>query len=563
MSWLDKKGTMESAKRYNEQHPSIKQAVAAQKEREGDVSIFSIEKRKGDDDDEIMHKSQSYSGLDVSGSGDEAEAQNGKEDIQRDNLRSPPKLHTEGATGEALEIPGNVPQRSVAAPVSASVKVGPQARVSTNRAKSYAELVAEDRMEQAQAVVRGPVKAAGSVASRVRVAHAWEVPGVGSYEEHKLREERTTTGSRVPQDNHNVEYEEKCEKEKIVLAVLDLLQGAARKAQTKQEVEAATRGHAIRIPSFRSGVSKRQAMAATGKMFMDMVPDYDPDFEAALQFMRSNDWTNFGDEEGEGVGETKESESDENPNPSSLYGGTAVFSATGTSAEGTETSRAPRPIGKTFPEPRVTTKAFIDDAVTGRRPGLATAPPRPQTQGRPTPINTKTFMTTATARTRSSPSSSGPPNFEADKDLRSVNASVENYATWLKPQYLKRGDVLRDVPQEEAATLTDTCERLYAHFLSDLIENCRKRADACKTTEEMAMLRVLAEQVTGRFAAGEPQEDLQCRMIQGALETQPWLKRNKTESEAIQEDDSIGIPSVSSTGLRLNRAQLGGYRNKK
>ena len=117
------------------------------------------------------------------------------------------------------------------------------------------------------------------------------------------------------------------------------------------------------------------------------------------------------------------------------------------------------------------------------------------------------------------------------------------------------------MPQEEIASLTDTCERLYAHFLSDMIENCKRRADACKTTEEMAMLRVLAEQVTGRFAAGEPQEDLQCRMIQGALDTQPWLKRNKQQAE--RDDGSIDIPSVSSTGLRANRDQLGGYRNRR
>ena len=31
MSWLDKKGTKESAKKYNEQHPSVKEAVTAQK----------------------------------------------------------------------------------------------------------------------------------------------------------------------------------------------------------------------------------------------------------------------------------------------------------------------------------------------------------------------------------------------------------------------------------------------------------------------------------------------------------------------------------------------------
>ena len=172
--------------------------------------------------------------------------------------------------------------------------------------------------------------------------------------------------------------------------------------------------------------------------------------------------------------------------------------------------------------------------------------------------------TTNRASSSSSSSSKAAPNFNANKDLRAVNSSIENYATWLKPTYLKRHHVLKDLPSEEAGELSNKCEKLYASFLNDLVENCKKRADSCNTTEEMAMLRVLAEQVTSKFAAGEPQEDLQSRMLQGAIETMPYLKthggNNRDKSAGL--DNSFDIHSVGSDGLRFNRDSLGGFKNK-
>ena len=426
-SYLDKNGAVESSKGYNDQQTSNKKTgmVNRNQDQDVDVSMFSIEKRKDDNDDEIMHKSQSYSVFDISDVGAEAEVHQGMETIQCDNLRSPPELRADSDVVEALRIPGDLPRLAEADRVSASVKVGSQARVTTTRAKSKEESVVEERMQQ-QPGVKGPTKTTNSMASKVRVAKAWEVPGVGSYEELKMREKSTSAGSQVPQGDRDTRYAEKHDKEKIVLAVLDLLQGAAKKAQTKHEAEAAVRGHAIKIPSFRSGVSKRQAMAATGKMFMDMVPDYDPDFETALQFMRSNEWTNYGDEgrEERGVSESKEDEAEINSSP--MHTGTAIYSTNASSSvtEDARTSSSARPkIGKTYPQPRSKTKAFIDDSYSDKRLGLATAPPRHDTHRRPSPTSTKTA--TATSRTQSSSSASGPPNFEADKDLRSVNVSIE------------------------------------------------------------------------------------------------------------------------------------------
>ena len=75
------------------------------------------------------------------------------------------------------------------------------------------------------------------------------------------------------------------------------------------------------------------------------------------------------------------------------------------------------------------------------------------------------------------------------------------------------------------------------------------------------MLRVLAEQVTSKFAVGEPQEDLQCRMIQGALTTMPFMI-DKKHAQARTFDESVGIPSIGSGGLRANRDRIGGFRNR-
>ena len=84
-------------------------------------------------------------------------------------------------------------------------------------------------------------------------------------------------------------------------------------------------------------------------------------------------------------------------------------------------------------------------------------------------------------------------------------------------QYEKRADVLANIPSIQASNLTSSCETLYATFLSDIINNCRRRANECKNTEEMAMLKSLSDYVFAAFGSGDRIENIQCNMLRNAM----------------------------------------------
>lgn len=539
--------------------------------KEASASRFSIEARGSEDD--VLLNSRSFSRIEVRRS---VESNDGAAEIIQRNLENisvsgsddgdddieavkdmptpakPDEFDTRSSRPEVIEISNDVPRRAIAPPVQAAVKVSPgksaAAKKTFKLTSSEEKFLADRRVQQAPGV-KAPTKAFMSMNSKIQVASHWEVPGVSIYEGNKTQS--TATGSKAPNTEEDREYTSKSDREKIILTVLDLLQTASKKAQTQQDVQVAMKGHAIRIPSVRTGVSKKQALKATGKMYMGNVPDYDPDFDTALQFMRSNEWNAEEDPAGEAGATRGSDEMKESSDGRPYYGSSGSGSGSGAGERAASNN-------KTFPERKPAT-------VGGPRKMNASAPvpiESPKDQFHPMYGKARGYTPSSPATSEQQPQN-GPPNFEADKDLRAVNSSVENYATWLKPNYLKRAHVLSAVPAEESADLSNKCEKLYANFLNDLIQNCKARADQCSTTEEMAMLRVLAEQVTSKFAAGEPQEDLQCRMLQGALSTMPFLSdKHHQGPRSPTFDDSLGIPSVSSAGLRANRDRIGGFRNR-
>ena len=80
----------------------------------------------------------------------------------------------------------------------------------------------------------------------------------------------------------------------------------------------------------------------------------------------------------------------------------------------------------------------------------------------------------------------------------------------------RRATALDGLDATSRDRITDSCEGIYASFLGDLLSSCRKRAEDCHSSEDMAMLRVLSEHVIKSFAATSSLEDIQANMIVAA-----------------------------------------------
>ena len=337
--------------------------------------------------------------------------------------------------------------------------------------------------------------------SRVKKVSAWEVPGIKtnkkSVENILTKQNTTSTGlKRGKSDAH--ELQDRIKKEEIVMTVLDMLQSAAKKTQQQREVDyVTTSGSPPVVNNFKMGVSKRLAMQASGKFFMERVPDFDPDFDAALEFT--------------GRASEDRAAGDKNTYMSDTVSGDARISGSSKDwgvMEHKDTTHVSPQQSKVQAQRSSPSAAPSSSTAPSRYPAYNTksrSPNYTESGGKSSSTSPGVMSSSATSPTCS-------PNMQT-KSVRQFRVSASEQ--WPKAN---RKNVLADLSSDDSASISTACESLYSSFLGDLINACKSRANECQNTEEMAMLKVLSEHVSSVFAGGERQEDLQCRMMQGAVE---------------------------------------------
>ena len=325
--------------------------------------------------------------------------------------------------------------------------------------------------------------------SRVKKVSAWEVPGVQNNNARNLVQNTEKGNPNIVRETDRNEDQDRMKKEEIVMTVLDMLQSAAKKSQMKSEVEYITASGSPRVVNnFKMGVTKRMAMQASGKFFMERVPDFDPDFDAALQFSgRTSEDRAAGDKNGiDCLRELKPSDA-VNPHSSTNTERGGVFE-----------------YKKSVPNDGDYIK---------------------QQQGSPKHSGSVGTSAASSPGVFSSNTSTphGRHRMQSDTIQQQYQASPSEQ--WPEQVYAKRENVLAGLSPDESSSISTACESLYSSFLGDLINCCKGRANECRNTEEMAMLKVLSEHVSSAFAGGSKQEALQCRMMEGAIEVHNATKR--------------------------------------
>jgi len=446
--------------------------------------------------------------------------------------------------------------------------------------------------------VRGPATRGVPAFSRVRRVAAWEVPG-GTNSGQNDTSSTVTAQTDLCVDVGKAHHED--DRAQMILIVLELLQSAAKKSEAVREAEFAIKSAATaHFSSFHAGgVTRAQAMQANGKFFMSRVPDYDPDFDAALQFLNeaSSDQNQESQQlqlqqkreraaraELSTLHETREmlrlkreaqqswdreaNASSESPFLGSVGGGEGevpspdasiqVMQSGARERERERNRDATREImtnrNRTGNPYRTNNKTYP----SGTTPGSASSSSKEKENdniavaiaNKTHPMSTRSVGEGAGASAqprnltwaRAGAGVPGKEPFPSSPDT--LNGSATNsspgsspgrpasplqqqqaYGGWPVPLH-KRKDILASIPAARASELNSTCESLYASFLADLIGNCKKRANECRDTEEMAMLRALSDHVLTTFS-GERLEDVQCKMLQGAVNAIEKIGSNK------------------------------------
>jgi len=435
--------------------------------------------------------------------------------------------------------------------------------------------------------VHGPRAKGVPAFNAIRRVAAWEVPGVSGVSAGGQNEAIKQTAA--------AEQEKKIQEEdrsQLVLTVLELLQSAAKKSEAQREVEFAIKSSSTtHVSSFHmGGVTRAQAMQANGKFFMSRVPDYDPDFDSALQFLdnTTDDRTSETQEkaaraelrtlqeERERLRQKKEAqlswerdantslesrslgEAGSSPDTSIQVVNSSVdrdsYSGRLTMANRNLSGNPYRRTNKTYPPGRATgphasashgaqnmkenttsnnnNNAHKTHPVAVRSGGAETG--RDNLRGSSDGERDRVYPAspdTAASVTNTSPGSSpgihsGSPG---QQQQQQQGKGPMRAGGWPAPLQ-QRKDVLANLPVSRASQLNSTCESLYASFLADLIGNCKKRANECKDTEEMAMLKALSDHVFATFA-GERLEDVQCKMLQGAVNVLDRIGPNRPSGE--------------------------------
>lgn len=443
--------------------------------------------------------------------------------------------------------------------------------------KKRGESDQSDSMLQA---VRGPSAKGIPAFNAIRRVAAWEVPGGSAGGQNEAIKQATAA-----------EQEKKSQEEdrsQLVLTVLELLQSAAKKSEAQREVEFAMKSSTTtHVSSFHmGGVTRAQAMQANGKFFMSRVPDYDPDFDSALQFLDKTTEDRTSEtrektaraelralqEERERLRQKKEAqlswERDANTSLESQSLGGAGSSpdasiqvlqvvngsdgrdrkSRGLTMANRNLSGNPyRTANKTYPPGRAvgphasashgaqnmkentTNNAHKTHPVSVRTNGADTE--RGNLRGSSDGEKDGAYPAspdTAASVTNTSPGAS-PGIHSGSPGLQQQGMGPMGAGGWPAPLQ-QRKDMLANLPVSRASQLNSTCESLYASFLADLIGNCKKRANECKDTEEMAMLKALSDHVFATFA-GERLEDVQCKMLQGAVNVLDKIGPNKPSGE--------------------------------
>ncbi len=376
--------------------------------------------------------------------------------------------------------------------------------------------------------VRGPIRVVAPCTSHVQRVDAWNVPGSRA---------RADADAAADQVTHDIAAQKQTdEKQQVVLTVLELLQRASRKAEASRAASFASKNPTtIRVHSADTGgLSKAQAMAASGKFFMGRVKDYDPDFDAALPFMRMAEEERVLEQKHNAQEAQEQQEAELLAVKRELEELKAVRAIKQQQQQQHENNYK-RATGSSF-TPLSSRAGTSSGSNAGSMRGLSTYPGSGS--------GGKENATPQTLHTH--PGSAGKKGYSpqynvldtpvssrysdsSDIDVGTPSASTigamamargDGEGVWGVHPLERRADALGGMKRADADALSDSCEKLYATFLSDVIINCRQRAMDCKNTEEMAMLKALSDHVTATFAAGDRMEDVQCKMLRGAREVQ-------------------------------------------
>jgi len=259
----------------------------------------------------------------------------------------------------------------------------------------------------------------------------------------------------------------------VVSAILQCLTAATGTAKTNTERKAAIAQGAVSVPTLKMGLTKVQALQASGKLFHRDVADYDPDYDEAVELLQ----------EEQALAQQYRPE----PQPAPAAPAPAAAAPRAGLAPPTVLSRE-------FEVRQASALSSIRPLISPSGPARLVAPR----------FSSASASASASARTAAS--------------VTFANVGVEGEG---REQALQRAS---GGSSSSRADLSATCESVYASFLSDLVGVCRARAEHCQSAAEMAMLRVLSEQVKEVFA-GEEMDALHAKMISAAASVNKGSKR--------------------------------------
>ena len=489
-----------------------------------------------------------------------------------ERLLVPPVAPKAVIPAELFEATEDLPKRIQELPSNANTHPIPVVHMKANRIPVTSNLASDSETDvrdtelhnwyaKHQTPVRGQsgVKSVPAF-SAIRRVPAWEVPGISRSEGHSTPFVPTTAPATVD------------DKKQLVLTVLELLQAAAKKAEAQREAElAAKSARTVCVPSFQvGGLQRAQALAAAGKFFIERVPDYDPDFEPALQFLRETDEDREAEiehdstrrYEAQAQWERDMGGSDGSP-PENLQARSHGSDSAGKLPSDQSSIQSPaldmshrshdfRAV-KTFPQ--ATRSKDATQAVHGstRHKQMPSTRHTKSPHSSPSDTNKENYVHSASSSTSRSKMNDKSPSLAAEQSSTpgshtggalQVPSSPDSIGSpssvptmplsggWPVP-LLRRVDVMSGVPIDRSTQLHTSCENLYAAFLSDLISCCKRRASECNNTIEMAMLKALSDHVFATFASGDKLEDVQCKMLRGALAVPPTTVAATTNTAAV------------------------------
>ena len=128
------------------------------------------------------------------------------------------------------------------------------------------------------------------------------------------------------------------------------------------------------------------------------------------------------------------------------------------------------------------------------------------------PVTTKISNATNAKRAQPLSAHSKPSNVKTDSnEVNEVDTIFSNIRRkQVEATLLKLGLSFEQV--------SDKAESVYASFLSDLINLCKRRSQIATSVEEMAMHRAIADEIKKTFASKEQIEIIRSNMVDAAIE---------------------------------------------